>query len=120
ISKSEDQAFAEDGSSFLNGVELDPAVFGIETACYLSPAGSKAAGHFRRGNLPRLHRLGKLPRDETFHGMAGRLLVNPFFLKVVVKEGSNMLSLHLSTSALRFRARAKSPSGVLLVFFTNP
>ena len=61
-----------------------------------------------------------MPCDYFLDGARLRLLKDAFFLEEFVNTESHMFLAHLANSILRFRARAKSSSGVARVFLTKP
>src|SRR5664280_1106910 len=93
-------------------------VFRIQDTVNLGAARLEQRRHLVLGDF--LHGLGELPRDDLFDRLRLRLFEDALLLEEVIKAGTHMFPAHRSNSFWRFRAIAKSSSGVARVFLMNP
>jgi len=66
-----------------------------------------------------LHGLGELPGDDLLDGLRLRFFENALLLQEDGDARTHVFLTHCSNSFLRFRAKAKSSSGVVRVFLMN-
>src|ERR1019366_8956553 len=64
--------------------------------------------------------LRELPRDDLLDRLRLRLFKDPLFFEEIINTRTHMFLAHCSSSFLRFRANARSSSGVARVFLINP
>src|ERR1035437_9969682 len=95
-------------------------VFRIKQPVNLRAARLEQHGHLLLRNFPFLHGLRELPRDDLLDRLRLRLFKDTLFFEEIVNTRTHMFLAHCSSSFLRFRANARSSSGVARVFLINP
>src|ERR1700730_2385297 len=95
-------------------------IFSSEKTIHLRPARLEQRGHSVLRDFLFFHGFRELPGYDLLHSLRLRLFENALLLEKGINTRTHVFLAHCSSSFLRFRANAKSSSGVARVFLITP